>query len=153
MVRRRLARVSFIAVLLVVCLGIGCPKDPYRASLSGSAKVSDAVAEAVKVTTQYYGLGKLTDSEKATIAGYLNGVTDGNMKFRHGAEDLHNRGVIGKAEYIGLAQAFINSVPTDPLTFQYKSTDSQQKFATVLGAVKTALNLIQTTIDQAKGGV
>lgn len=150
MVRRLL---TLVVLLPLILLNSGCPKDPYRASLSGSAKVSDAVAEAVKVATQYYGTGKLDDSEKAVVADYLTTVTNGNMKFRHGVEDLHAAGVVGAAQYIGLAQAFVNSVPTDPLAFHYKSADAQQKFSIVLGAVKTALNLIQTTIAQAKGGV
>jgi hypothetical protein len=149
---RRGARAALAFLVTMMAVGVaGCPKDPYRASLSGSAKVADAVAEAVKVSTQYYGTGKINDQEKATIAGYLDKVTDANMKFRHGAEDLHQAGVTGKTEYLGLAQAFINAVPTDPLAFQYKSADSQKKFAEVLGTVKTALNLIQLTLQQAKG--
>lgn len=151
---RKLSR-QLLALLPLVLLSSGfggCPKDPYRASISGSAKVADAVHTAVEVTTEYYATGKVNDGEKAVIAGYLNTVTDANMKFRHGAVDLHNAGVVGSAQYIALAQAFVAAVPTDPLAFQYKSPDAQAKFATVLGAVKTALNLIASTVQNAKGG-
>lgn len=145
-------RVTAVLVLLPLVLSLsGCPKDPYRACLSGSAKVADAVHEVVTAEIQYYGMGKLSDEEKQVTANYLNTVTDANMKFRHGAEDLHNRGVVGKAEYLALAQTFVNSVPTDPLAFGYKNPDAQKKFNTVLGTVKTALNLISVTVQSAKG--
>lgn len=147
---RRLLRV--VVLLPLVLLNSGCPKDPYRASLSGSAKIADAVHEVVQAEIEYYGMGKLTDEEKAITAGYLNAVTDANMKFRHGATDLHNRGVVGKQAYLDLAQVFVNSVPTDPLAFGYKNPDTQKKFNTVLGAVKTAINLISLTVQNAKGG-
>lgn len=153
---RRIRLVTVVPLLALVLLlnnAFVCTKDPYHASLSGSAKVSDAVAEAIKVSTQYYGTGKLDDVEKANIANYLTVVTNGNMEFRHGVEVLHTKGVVGASEYIGLAQAFVNAVPTDPLTFHYKSDEAQKKFAIVLGSVKTALNLIQVTVQQAKGGV
>jgi hypothetical protein len=121
--------------------------------LSGSAKVADAVHEVVQAEIEYYGMGKLSDEEKAFTANYLTIVTDANMKFRHGATDLHNRGVVGKQAYIDLAQVFVNSVPTDPLAFGYKNPDTQTKFRTVLGTVKAAINLVSLTISNAKGGV
>lgn len=137
-------------IFFVTFILSGC-KDPYRTALSSSAKVSDTVHEAIDATTQYYGSGKLTDTEKQNIANYLTTVTNANMKFRHSIVELHNSGVVGKAEYLGLAQAFIDSVPTDPLAFSYKSKDAQQKFTEVLGAVKTALNSISLAIQNAKG--
>jgi len=140
-----------LVVLPLVLLLVGCPSDPYRASLSGSAKVADAVHEAVTAEIDYYGMGKVTDEEKAVVAGYLNAVTDANMRFRHGATDLHNQGVVGKAAYLALAQVFVDSVPTDPLAFGYKNPDTQKKFNTVLGAVKAAINLVSLTVSNAKG--
>jgi hypothetical protein len=146
--KRRLS-LSIVTILLAVGLA-GCPKDPYRAALAGSDDVASAVHSAITITTSYYGTGKLNDAEKATIAGYLNSVTDANMKFRHGVEAAHTSGATGNAAYLNLAQDFINAVPTDPTAFRYFSADSQQKFATVLGAVKTAINGISLALQRAK---
>lgn len=150
--KNRASLLGLVLVLALASMGVGCPKDPYRASLSGSAKVADAVHEAVTAEIEYYGMGKLTDEEKLFVAGYLTAITNSNMKFRHDATDLHNRDVVGKAAYLDLAQVFVNAVPTDPLAFGYKNPDAQKKFNTVLGAVKTAINLVSLTVQNAKGG-
>lgn len=141
---------AIFAVMVLAVAMAGCPKDPYRAALAGSDDVASAVKSAITITTSYYGTGKLNDAEKKTVADYLNNVTDANMTFRHGIVAAHTSGTTGNAAYLALAQQFVNAVPTDPTAFHYYSADSQQKFATVLGAVKTAINGISLAIQQAK---
>jgi hypothetical protein len=148
--KRSARRIALAFSVILAIAFAGCPKDPYRAALAGSDDVASAVHSAIKVTTDYYGTGKLNDAEKAIIAGYLNSVTDANMKFRHGAEEAHTTGVTGNAAYLALAQDFVNAVPADPTAFRYFSADSQKKFAVVLGAVKTAISGITLAIQQAK---
>lgn len=148
----RAGKLYGLAIIAILLTASGC-SDPYRASLSGSAKVSDAVHEAIGVTSNYYSQGKLTDSEKSVIASYLDNVTDANMNYRHAVVALHNAGVTGPEAYIQQAQAFVNAVPTDPLAFHYKSQDSQQKFNTVLGEVKSSISLIALTVQNAKGTI
>lgn len=148
---RKCKPVLLLTLCLLVLQSSGCPKDPYTASLKASDDVSNAVHSAIKVATQYYSTGKLTDSEKAAVAGYLNTVTDANMTFRHNVVAAHTAGAVGNTQYLQIAQAFVNAVPTDPLAFQYKSADAQKEFTTVLGAIKTLLNGISLTISNAKG--
>lgn len=151
MKRARTAVMVFVVMAIAVAsLGIGCPKDPYRAALQGSDDVASAVHAAIDITAAYYSTNKLTDAEKAMVASYLNNVTDSNMKFRHGVVTAHDSGVTGNAAYLALAQDFVNAVPTDPTAFRYQSAAAQQEFSVVLGAVKAALNGISLAVQQAK---
>lgn len=148
---RKVTKSGICAVLVVLALVVsGCPKDPYRASLSGSAKVADAIHEATTAAKDYYGQGKLTDGEKKAIGEYLDAVNTANEKFKKSVDATHAAGTVGAQAYLDAAQAFVDAVPTDPLAFHYKSADSQAKFNTVLGAVKTALNGISLAIQSAK---
>lgn len=144
-------QILMVLLLAYASMGAGCPKDPYRAALAGSDDVSQAVASGVKIATKYYSLGKFTDQQKAVAAQILTNVTEGNMKFRHGAVDLHNAGVVGKAQYVGLAQAFINSIPEDAAQLHYFSGDSQKLYYEVMGPLRTAVNGIALAIQNAKG--
>jgi hypothetical protein len=149
MLRRRQV-IQVLLLLPLLLLSSGCPKDPYTAAIKASDDVANAVHAAITVATDYYGTGKLSDGEKAQVANYLNLVTDSNMKFRHDVVAAHTQGATVPAIYLQFAQAFVNSVPTDPLAFQYKSVDAQDKFKSVLGAVKTAINAISLMISGAK---
>lgn len=151
--RALLYRIQSVIVLLAVVVSLsGCPKDPYRASLQGSDDVSQAVASSIKIATKYYGLGKFTDAEKSAVAGILNTVTVSNMKFRHDAVALNATGkAVGKAEYVGLAQAFLNAIPDDASQLHYYSADSQKLYYEVVGPLRTAINGIALAIQHAKG--
>jgi len=142
-------RLAILSVVLALALS-GCPKDPYRAAIQGSDDVSQAVSAAIPFLAQYYSAGKLNDAEKAQAAGYLQSVTQANQTFRHAVVAAHTSGVKGNAAYVALAQAFVNSVPTDPRAFNYKSADAQTQFNTVLGAVKAALDAIVVLIQNGK---
>lgn len=142
---------NLLSLLAAVLLFSGCPKDPYRAALSASDDVANAVASTIKVSSDYYGAGKLNDNQKKEIADILTQVTNSNLKFRHGADALRAQGVVGKAAYLALATEFVNSVPIDPTAYHYFSKDSQVLFYEVLNSVKIALNGITLAIQQAKG--
>jgi hypothetical protein len=148
--RTKRLRAVALALGLAVALS-GCPKDPYRAAIQGSDDVAQAVSAAIPFIAQYYSAGKLNDQEKAQAAGYLQSVTQANQTFRHAVVAAHTSGVKGNASYVALAQAFVNSVPTDPRAFNYKSTDAQKQFNTVLGAVKAALDAVVVVIQSGKG--
>jgi hypothetical protein len=150
--RRKFAQVSFVVALALWLSAFGCPKDPYRASIKASDDVSQAVSKAIPFIGEYYTAGKLTDEEKANAAGYLTLVTTGNQTFRKNVNAAHAAGATGPAAYVAIAQAFVNSVPTDPLAFRYKSVDAQNKFKEVLGAVKSILDGIVLVIQNSKAG-
>jgi hypothetical protein len=143
MVRRRLQMVLFL-VVLVLSLS-GCPKDPYRAAIQGSADVSTAVASGIKITASYYSAGTFNDAQKATAAKYFTIVTDCNMTFRKSVVDVHNAGQTGAQAFLPIADSFIvcvkNSAPV--------VTDT--KVSNVLTAVDTAIHGVEVAISAAKG--
>lgn len=133
-------------VLLLAVFVAGCPKDPYRAAIQGSADVSNAVSAAIKITGSYYSGGLFNDAQKATAAKYFTIVTDCNMTFRKSVTDVHNAGQTGVSAFLPIADGFVtcvkNSAPVvdDP------------KVSGVLKAVDTAINGISLAISSAKGG-
>src|ERR1700747_2027513 len=144
-------RLAILSVVLALAL-TGCPKNPYDAAIKGSDDVAQAVSAAIPFIAQYYSAGKLTDQEKANAASYLTTVTTSNQTFRKNVNAAHAAGATGSTAYVAIAQAFVNSVPTDPRAFQYKSGDAQTKFNEVLGAVKDALDGILLLIQSGKAG-
>src|SRR5216684_2866007 len=108
-------RIVSVVLVLTVMLGMsGCPKDPYRASIQGSADVSQAVSSAVKITASYYSIGKLNDVRKNQIASVLNTVTDCNMTFRKAVVDVHNAGLVGVSAYLPIADSFVHCAEVSP---------------------------------------
>lgn len=142
--KRRLA--SLILVLTLAFLSAGCPKDPYNASVKGSADVAQAVSSAVKITASYYSTGKLNDQKKAAIAGVLNTVTDCNMIFRKAATDAHNAGQIGVAAFLPIADSFVHCAQISPQVLADPSV------ANILKAVDTSINGVSLVVASAKGG-
>lgn len=123
----------------------GCPKDPYRAAIQGSADVSQAVSSGIKVTASYYASGAFNDGQKATAAKYFTIVTDCNMTFRKAVTDVHNAGQTGVQAFLPIADSFVTCVKTSaPVT-------NDQKVLNVLNATDTAIKGIEVAISSAKG--
>src|SRR6266851_3412397 len=131
--KRRFALAGLVLVLTLASMGVGCPKDPYRASIQGSADVSQAVSSAIKITASYYSTGKLSDQKKATVAGVLNTVTDCNMTFRKAVVDTHNAGVVGTEAYLAIADSFVRCAEVSPQVL------ADPNAANILKAVDTAI--------------
>ena len=134
----------FVVLGLVVLLS-GCPKDPYRAAIQGSSDVSQAVSSAVKITAEYYSIGKLSDQKKIAVAGVLNTVTDCNMIFRKGVVDVHNAGLVGVSAYLPLADTFVRCAQVSPQVM------GDPTAANVLKAVDAAIKGVSLAVASAKG--
>jgi hypothetical protein len=123
----------------------GCPKDPYRAAIQGSADVSQAVSSGIKVTASYYSSGAFNDSQKATAAKYFTIVIDCNMTFRKAVTDVHNAGQTGAQAFLPIADSFVVCVKNSaPVT-------ADPKVRNVLQAVDTAIQGISVAVASAKG--
>src|SRR5260370_4636391 len=112
--RRRLHLIPLLVTLALLSSAFGCPKDPYRASIQGSADVSQAVSSAVKITASYYSTGKLNDSKKALVANTLENVTNCNMTFRKAVVDTHNAGLVGVSACLPIADSFVQWASVTP---------------------------------------
>lgn len=134
-----------IAVLVCAVALAGCPKDPYRAAIQGSADVSQAVSSAVKITASYYSAGTINDSKKAAVAGYLNLVTDCNFTFRKGITDVHNAGQTGISAFLPVADGFVRCVAAQT------SVTNDPQLSNILKAVDTAVNGVSLAVASAKG--
>jgi hypothetical protein len=139
-----LRRMAILLILPLILFTSGCPKDPYTASLQGSADVSQAVSSAIKITSAYYSMGTFNDAQKAQAASYFTIVTNCNMTFRKAVVDVHNAGQTGISAFLPIADSFVvcvrNSAPVvnDP------------KVSSVLQAVDTAINGISLAVSNAK---
>ena len=146
MKRKRAIKASFAVLLLcAVVVAAGCPKDPYRAAIQGSADVSNAVSSAVKLTASYYSTGKLSDQKKASVAGVLNTITDCNMTFRKSVVDTHNSGAVGAAAYLPIADSFVRCAQMSPQVLADPTASN------ILKAVDTAIQGVSVAIASAKG--
>ncbi len=125
-------------------MGIGCPKDPYRAAIKGSDDVSNGVHSAVVAIGKLYSQGVADDNYKAGASFYLNVITDCNMGFRKSVVDAHKSGAIGAQSYLPLADAFVSCgrrvVPPKGPGQNY------------LQAVDTSINAIELAVASSKGG-
>lgn len=144
--RRKLVTASMVVLLALATMGIGCPKDPYSASIKGSSDVSQAVSSAIKITASYYSTGKLNDQKKATIASVLNTVTDCNMTFRKAVVDTHNAGQTGVGAYLPIADSFVHCAQISPQVL------ADPNASNILKAVDTAINGVAVVVASAKGG-
>jgi hypothetical protein len=142
MLRRRLVALVLLPLLLLLS---GCPKDPYTASLKGSADVSQAVSSAIKIAAQYYSTGKLNDAKKAEVASVLNTITDCNMSFRKAVVNTHNAGLTGVESFLPVANSFVSCAQISP---QLANDPSAQS---ILKAVTTAINGVSLAVASAKG--
>jgi len=135
------------AVLLLVLTPFlaGCPKDPYRAAIQGSADVSNAVSSGIKITASYYSAGTFNDTQKAMAAKYFTVVTDCNMTFRKAVTDVHNAGQTGTQAFLPIADSFVNCVRSSA------PVASDPKVANVLTATDSAIRGIELAIASAKG--
>jgi hypothetical protein len=134
-----------LAVLPLVLLLSGCPKDPYRAAMQGSGDVAQAVSSGIKLTSQYYAAGTFNDGQKAVAARYFAVVTDCNLTFRKTATDVHTSGQVGPMAFLPVADGFVRCVQiAAPLS-------NDVKVQNVLKAVDTAIKGIEVAISSAKG--
>jgi len=138
-------KISLFVLLPLVLLLSGCPKDPYTASLRGSADVSQAVSSAIKITASYYSTGKIDDAKKAKVAGVLNIVTDCNMTFRKAVVDTHNAGLTGVSSFLPIADSFVHCAEMAP---QVKADTSMFN---ILKTVDTAINGVSLAVASSKG--
>lgn len=138
-------RVSAVAVLFSVLLLSGCPKDPYRAAVSGSDDVAQGVGSAIKITAAYYSTGTFNDAQKAKAAQYLTVVTDCNITFRKAVVDVHNAGQVGVSAFLPIADGFVTCVNNSaPLS-------GDPAVQNALKAVDSAIRGISLAIASAKG--
>lgn len=134
-----------LTLVIIASIGLaGCPQDPYRAAIRGSADVSEAVSSGIKITASYYSSGTFNDSQKAAAAKYFTIVTDCNMTFRKAVVDVHNAGLTGVSAYLPIADSFVactqNAAPAD------------SKVQVALKAIDTAIRGISVAVANAKGG-
>jgi hypothetical protein len=146
MKRKILSATLLLSVACFATLGVGCPKDPYRASLQGSDDVSSAVHSAVKISATYYQAGTISDSQKATVANFLVTVTNCNMKFRGAAVTAHNAGQVGVSAFLPIADSFVQCAEAD------RSVMSDLKIYNILKAVDAGINGVSLAVASAKGG-
>ncbi len=144
MVRLRRIQIVLLLVTLTPLLS-GCPKDPYRASIQGSADVSSAVSSAVKITASYYSAGTINDAKKAQVASVLNTVTDCNITFRKAVTDVHNAGQTGVAAFLPVADSFVHCAQISP------QAKADVTMSNILKAVDTAINGVEVAVASAKG--
>lgn len=142
MTRRLLALGLVVAAAIVLS---GCPKDPYRAAIQGSADVSDAVSSGVKITAAYYAAGTFNDAQKTIAAKYFTIVTDCNMTFRKAVVDVHNAGQVGVQAFLPIADSFVMCVQTSA------PVAADPPVQNVLKAVDTAIRGISVAVASAKG--
>src|SRR6266478_2356753 len=142
---RKLSRSTTLLLLLLLLFLSGCPKDAYRASVQGSADVSQAVSSAIKITTAYYANGTINDGAKATVAKYLTIVTDCNMTFRKAVVDTHNAGQIGAGAFLPIANSFVTCAQGSAPVIGNVAVQNYLK------AVETAINGIALAVQSAKG--
>jgi hypothetical protein len=135
-----------LPVVALCTMAVGCPKDPYRASIQGSSDVSQAVSSAVKITASYYSAGTINDAKKAQVATVLNTVTDCNMTFRKAVTDVHNTGQTGVSAFLPVADSFVHCAQLSP---QMKADPTAFN---ILKAVDTAINGVEVAVASAKGG-
>jgi hypothetical protein len=143
MVRNK--RVVLSLVLVLSLLSSGCPKDPYRAAIQGSADVSQAVSSAIKITTAYYSNGTINDGQKATVAKYLTIVTDCNMTFRKAVVEAHTAGATGASAYLPVANSFVVCAQSSAPAIGNSTVQNYLK------AVETAISGIGLAVQSAKG--
>lgn len=134
-----------VGMLATVLLASGCPKDPYRAAIQGSADVSQAVASGIKITASYYASGAFNDAQKTTAAKYFTIVTDCNMTFRKAVVDVHNAGQVGAQAFLPIADSFVTCVQSSA------PVAADPKVSNVLKAVDTAIKGISVAVASAKG--
>ncbi len=133
-----------LLVVLVLSLS-GCPKDPYRASIQGSADVSTSVGSAIKITASYYSAGTINDAKKAQIANVLDTVTTCNITFRKAVTDAHNSGLTGVSAFLPIADSFVHCAQISP------QVKNDLTAANILKAVDTAINGVEVAVASAKG--
>lgn len=137
--------ISVILVLMAALWLSGCPKDPYRAAIQGSADVSQAVSSAINITASYYTAGTINDAKKAQVAAVLDTVTSCNMTFRKAVTDLHNAGQTGVSAFLPVADSFVHCAQLSP---QVKADPTA---ANILKAVDSAINGVEVAVANAKG--
>src|SRR6266403_2504857 len=137
-------RVMLLLLPLLLLLS-GCPKDPYRAALQGSADVSQAVSSAIKITTSYYTAGTIDDKKKAQVASVLDVVTNCNTVFRKSIVNTHNSGQTIKQSFLPIADSFVHCAQITPQVMNDPSVTN------ILKAVDTAINGVSLAISNAKG--
>src|SRR6266403_271712 len=141
MVHRRLLSLALLFPLILSLSG--CPKDPYRAAIQGSADVSNAVSAGIKITSAYYSAGTFNDSQKATAAKYFTIVTDCNMAFRKAVVNVHSMGATGASAFLPIADSFVSCVKNSA------PVADDPKVRNVLQAVDTAINGISLAVQSA----
>jgi hypothetical protein len=142
----RRSRILLALPLLLILSGVGCPKDPYRASLQGSDDVSNGVKSAIKISASYYTSHAINDTQKAAVAGFLTTVTQCNMTFRASVIAEHNAKQVGIAAFLPIADSFVTCAEAQ------KSIMSDSKIYNILKAVDTAINGVSLAVASAKGG-
>jgi hypothetical protein len=149
----KLCRASKVVLLVLLVLSAsGCPKEPYRAALSGSDSVAASVHAAIDITSQYYSSNLVNDQEKKVVGEALQVVTESNMTFRSCATAYHNSGALGKSPYLACASSFVlKTASFDPTTFGFKNAKAQADLSNYLKAVKTAIDGVSLAVQSAKG--
>jgi len=138
-------RRTILLLLPLLLLLSGCPQDPYKAALQGSADVSQAVSSAIKITATYYSAGTIDDKKKATVAGILDTVTNCNTVFRQAVVNTHNSGQTVKQSFLPIADSFVRCAQITPQVMNDPSVSA------ILKAVDTAINGLALAVQSAKG--
>jgi hypothetical protein len=139
---RRLA----LALLPLVLLLSGCPKDPYTAAMAGSKDVSDAISAAIPVVHQLEVDKLITSAQQSDVLGYLTKVTEANQTFRTTVKQVHTTNAgNGPAQYLNAADVFVNAVKNQTVV------NVPAKLQPYLTAIDTAIKGIEIAISNAKG--
>lgn len=151
--RTKRSLATFLALALILSFTVGCA-DAYTESMRMSAKVSDGVAEGIKLVGELFDQKVISLDEKNGIAGYLADITNGNGKFRNTVATIHSQNVnAGKAQYIAAADVLLQLAgdPTTLAVFHVKDANAQSQITLWTNTFKTTLDGISAAISSAKG--
>lgn len=140
-------------VFVLAMLMVGCPKDPYTASMAGSDDIANGVADGITIIADLQKAGLMSPTEVSQYAGYLGSLTTLNQTYRASVRQIHSSGVTGKGSYLSAAQTFVTNANNPQLlaALHVSNPSAQAKVQTFMVAISTALTGIQTAITAAKG--
>ena len=134
-----------LPLVVVLSSAVGCPKDPYTASMAGSDGVSNAVADALSALPNLTSQQILDVSQQRAFLTRCSQVTSGNQSFRAAVLKIHQSGAKGSAQYIVAAQAFVQATTTQQVG---QLPPTAQIF---LEGIDTAITSIEVAISNSKG--
>jgi hypothetical protein len=148
----------FVAMMLMLSMA-GCKDDAYTAASKSADTITSSVKAAIDWTKQAYdpkcqpSQSCIDRDEKNAIVLVLIDITSGNDEFIKDIKSLHAQNVTAKANYIDIANTFVDSTRTllASGTLHVKNPQKQADLDLKLKAISAGLNGIGAAIELAKG--